>query len=79
MSNVSALEGLREEALAALAAAPDESALEQWRITFFGRQDGRVTALLRAIKDVPASERAAYGASANAVKQELEGALEGRR
>jgi hypothetical protein len=35
------IEGLRTEALAALASASDEAGLEQWRITFFGRQDGR--------------------------------------
>jgi phenylalanyl-tRNA synthetase alpha chain len=79
MSNAPSLEGLREEALAALASASNEAELEQWRITFFGRQDGRMTAFLRAIKDVPATERAAFGAAANQLKQELEGALESRR
>ncbi|MBE0609858.1 MAG: phenylalanine--tRNA ligase subunit alpha, partial [Dehalococcoidia bacterium] len=73
------IEGLRTEALAALASASDEAGLEQWRITFFGRQDGRVSALLRAIRDVPADQRAAFGAAANAVKVELEGALEARQ
>ncbi len=73
------LEGLRTEALAALASASDEAALEQWRITYFGRQDGRVSALLRSIKDVPPGERAAFGAGANAVKAELESAFESRQ
>ena len=73
------LEGLREGALAALASASDEAGLEQWRIRFFGRQDGELTALLRSIKDIPQDQRASFGASANQLKQELEGALEERR
>ena len=73
------LEGLREEALAALAAASDEAGLERWRITFFGRQEGRLTALLRSIKDIPADERATFGAQANQLKQSLEVALAARQ
>ena len=73
------LEGLREEALAALAAASDEAGLERWRITFFGRQEGRITALLRSIKDIPADERATFGAQANQLKQSLEVALDARQ
>ncbi|MCC7090055.1 MAG: phenylalanine--tRNA ligase subunit alpha, partial [Dehalococcoidia bacterium] len=34
---------------------------------------------LRSIRDVPADQRAAFGAAANAVKAELEGALEARQ
>ncbi|GMV85130.1 MAG: phenylalanine--tRNA ligase alpha subunit [Dehalococcoidia bacterium] len=73
------IESLRTEALAALASASDEAGLEQWRITYFGRQDGRVSALLRSIKDVPASQRAAFGAAANAARAELEAAFDARR
>lgn len=73
------IEGLRSEALAALTSASDEAALERWRITFFGRQDGRLSALLRSIKDVPPDQRAAFGGAANAVKVELETALEHRQ
>ena len=65
MSVEPSLEGLREEALAALASASNEAGLEQWRITFFGRQEGRMTALLRSIKDRPVDERASFGANAN--------------
>lgn len=79
MSSEPSLEGLREEALAALASASNEAGLEQWRITFFGRQDGRLTALLRSIKDRPADERASFGANANTLKQELEAALEAKQ
>ena len=79
MSVEPSLEGLREEALAALASASNEAGLEQWRITFFGRQEGRMTALLRSIKDRPVDERATFGANANRLKQELEGALEAKQ
>lgn len=79
MSTDSSLEGLREEALAALASASDEAGLEQWRIAFFGRQDGQLTALLRSIKDRPADERASFGANANQLKQELEAALDSKQ
>jgi phenylalanyl-tRNA synthetase alpha chain len=69
---------VREEALSALAAAKDVAALESWRNEWLGRQDGRVTALLRSIKERPAESRAAFGAAANALKQELEGGVEAR-
>lgn len=79
MSTESSLEGLREQALAALASASDEAGLEQWRITFFGRQDGRVTALLRSIGSLPHEEKASFGASLNGLKAELESAFEARK
>ncbi len=69
---------LREEALAALAAA-DEATLDDWRSGWLGRHDGRVTALLRSVREQPQESRAAFGAGANALKKELEQALEERR
>jgi hypothetical protein len=41
----STFEELREDALAALASASDDAALEQWRVAWLGRQGGRVTGL----------------------------------
>lgn len=73
------MEGLRGEALAALASAGDERAIEAWRAAWLGRQDGRVTALLRSIKDVPAEARGEFGAAANRVKADLEEALAQRQ
>jgi phenylalanyl-tRNA synthetase alpha chain len=69
---------LEDEALAALAAAEDQTAIERWRSEWLGRQDGRITRLLRAIKDQPPESRAAFGAAANALKQTLEARLEER-
>ncbi|MGE3077366.1 MAG: phenylalanine--tRNA ligase subunit alpha [Dehalococcoidia bacterium] len=79
MQTAPSVDGLREEALAALASASDEAGLERWRVEFFGRQDGRMTALLRSIKDIPAEERASFGANANQLKQALEAALEAKQ
>lgn len=76
---IPSIEGLREEAQAALASASDEAGLEAWRVLWLGRQDGRMTSVLRSIKDVPADQRASFGASANQLKTELESAFEARQ
>ncbi len=70
------LEALREEALISLAEARDDTSVEQWRNRWLGRNDGRLTAMLRSIKDQPADQRAAFGSGANALKVALEAALE---
>jgi phenylalanyl-tRNA synthetase alpha chain len=70
---------LREQALAELAACADERALEAWRAAWLGRQDGRITLLLRSVKDQPPDERPAFGKAANALRAELEDALEAKR
>jgi phenylalanyl-tRNA synthetase alpha chain len=70
---------LQAEALAALAAASGAAALDAWRAHWLGRQDGRVTALLRSVKDQPGDQRASFGAACNNLKKSLEGALEGRQ
>ncbi|MDZ7729355.1 MAG: phenylalanine--tRNA ligase subunit alpha [Dehalococcoidia bacterium] len=72
------IEALREEGLAALQQA-GEADLEQWRAEWLGRQDGRVTLLLRSVKDQPQDQRAAFGAAANALKNELEEAFQERQ
>lgn len=71
-------EDIRAEALAALEAAPDDAALETWRIQWLGRQDGRVTRLTRSISEQPQEQRAAFGAAANQLKKTLEAALDAR-
>jgi phenylalanyl-tRNA synthetase alpha chain len=70
---------LRDEALAALAAAADAGALTTWRNEWLGRSDGRVTLLLRAIREQPPERRASFGAEANAVKVALEEAYAARQ
>ena len=68
-------DALRAEALAGLAAASDAAAVDRWRVEWLGRADGRVTALLRSIREQPPETRNAFGAEANALKQALEAAL----
>jgi phenylalanyl-tRNA synthetase alpha chain len=72
------LKALEVEALAAVAAAGDSEALERARVTYLGRKDGRISAILRQLGDVDASDRRAVGAEANRVKEALTGALEAR-
>jgi phenylalanyl-tRNA synthetase alpha chain len=78
-----ALEMLQSEAKAALEAAESSpnpaEALELIRIDYLGRKDGRMTAIMKGLKDVPSAEKGAIGALANAVREELENALNSRR
>jgi len=73
------LDEIAREAQAALAAATDEAALEQFRLRFLSRGQGQITALLRGIKDLPAEERPRAGAAINRLHQEIEAAFEARR
>jgi phenylalanyl-tRNA synthetase alpha chain len=73
------LAGIEAEALAALAKAADEAALDAWRAEWLGRTDGRVTALTRSIAQQPKESRAAFGAAANRLKGTLEAALDQRQ
>ena len=76
---MSVVDELRDTALKALKAAPDDAAIEAWRVEWLGRQDGRATSLLRQVREQPPEERAAFGAAANALKQVLEEALNTRQ
>ena len=68
------IQGLRERALAELAAAEDADALEQWRIAYLGRR-GALTESLRGLSALPPDQRPAAGQAANRAKGELEAAL----
>ena len=65
------LEPLANEAKAAISAADDTAALEQLRVDYLGKK-GQVTALLKALGQLPAEERRDAGAAINMVKQELQ-------
>ena len=71
------IDDLRARALAALADASDESALDDWRVAYLGRR-GELTALLRGLGSLPAEQRPVVGAAANALRQALQDALAGR-
>ncbi len=70
---------LRDEALAALAAAADAEALEAWRVRYLSRKGGALTAALSVLGSLPREERPAYGAAANEVKAALEAAFAERQ
>ncbi|HEY7112009.1 MAG TPA: phenylalanine--tRNA ligase subunit alpha [Thermoanaerobaculia bacterium] len=50
---------------------------ERLKGRFLGREKGLVTGLFAGLRDLPASERAAFGARANEAKREIERAIEG--
>src|SRR5690606_34219850 len=72
------LDLLRSRALEELSEAEDAATLDQWRISYLGRQ-GAVTQILRGLGELPQEEKRATGAAANALRSDLETALEGRR
>lgn len=78
-SLIDELRALEVEAKEALEQAADLGALEQVRIGFLGRKEGRVSLILRRLGEMDPSERPAVGAEANRVKQLLIEALEGRK
>lgn len=69
---------LKAEALAAFTEAQHLAALEQARAVYLGA-NGRFTALLKGLGNLPKEERPAAGRVLNAVKAELESALAARR
>lgn len=68
------LEALRAESLAAVAAAPDATALAALELDVLGKK-GRLTGVLRGIGALPAEDRPRVGAVANAVRGDIESAL----
>jgi phenylalanyl-tRNA synthetase alpha chain len=72
------LEALRDEALAAIAAAPDVAGLDAVELDVLGRK-GRLTSILRGIGSLPAADRPRVGAVANVVRGAVEDALTERR
>ena len=71
------LVALESEAMAALDAAEDEASLQTWRIAFLGRK-GRLTAVLRSLKELSDAERREVGAASNQLKGRLESGFEAR-
>jgi len=72
------LRQLRDDALAAIAAAPDADALEAVRVRHLGRK-GRLRGLMAHLPALPADRKPAAGKRANEVKHAITTALERRR
>ena len=68
---------MEKEARARIAAAMDEQQLHEARVAFLGKK-GRLTAVLRSMKDLSAEERPKMGAMANKIRNEIE-ELEGQK
>jgi phenylalanyl-tRNA synthetase alpha chain len=71
-------DAIRARALADLSAVVTSADLDAWRIAYLGRQ-GAVTMLLRGLGELPPEQRREAGAAANALRRELEAALETRQ
>ncbi len=72
------LEQLRAEALAAIAAAADETAVEQARVKFLG-QSGPLTAISKGMKDVSKEDKPRLGKLLNDVRTAVTAALDERK
>ena len=70
------LNSIRLNAEAELASVRDAEALEKWRAKYLGRKDGLVVVVLRSLAQLPVEERKRLGEAANALKADLERALE---
>ena len=64
------LEGIATSATASVAQVRSADALERWRVTFLGRKS-RLSAIVKSLATLSASDRAAVGRRANALKQAL--------
>jgi len=72
------IQRLRDVAREALAAANDAASVQAWRTAYLGRK-GQVSALMNQLSTLPAEERPGFGQAANALKRELEDALQARQ
>jgi phenylalanyl-tRNA synthetase alpha chain len=77
-SLIEALRALESEALAATAEAPDAGALEELRVRYLGRKDGRISGILKQLGSLSPEDRPKLGAEANRVKESVQAALESR-
>src|SRR5436190_16769122 len=75
--NVGDLDAIAVDARQRISAAADEAALNQLRIDLLGKK-GALTGALRGLGSLPADQRAAAGARANALEAEIEALLASR-
>ncbi|HEX8782797.1 MAG TPA: phenylalanine--tRNA ligase subunit alpha, partial [Steroidobacteraceae bacterium] len=72
------LTALTQEALAAVAACADLTALDEARVHWLGKK-GVLTEQLKALGALPAAERPAAGARINQAKEQVQAAIDARR
>lgn len=73
------LEKLKGEAREKILKVKDEKSLERVRIEFLGRKQGRITKVLRSIKDMPPEQRPLIGELVNQLKHQIQKELEERK
>src|SRR6267143_4975556 len=71
------LDKIATDARRRIESAPDKEALEGLRVELLGKK-GVLTGALRGLGSLPADQRAAAGARANALKADIEGLLASR-
>ena len=71
MSDATDAAALEESALATLSAATDAAAVEAWRVEWLGRK-GRLTGVMRGVRELPPDQRPQAGAAANRLKAALQ-------
>ncbi len=67
-----ALDALSREMREAIGSASTQGELRDIELRYLGRKQGKLTAILRGLKDLPAEERAIMGTKANGLREELE-------
>jgi len=72
------LQRLEAEALAAIGGASSAEALEEVRVRYLGRKEGRLSSLLRGVGGLAPEDRPKAGAEANRIKAVLAEALDER-
>jgi phenylalanyl-tRNA synthetase alpha chain len=72
------LSALEQDARGAIARVMDARELEQVRVEYLGRKDGRITTVMRGLAAMPQDERPAAGAAANRVKDAITELIEAR-
>ena len=72
------LDTLKAKYLTAIAAAPDEAALEEVRVTALGKK-GEISLKMRDLGQMDPAQRQAAGALLNILKDEIDAALRARK
>jgi phenylalanyl-tRNA synthetase alpha chain len=75
---IEALKTLEDQALQAIAAAEDSDSLEDVRVRYLGRKEGKISSILRGLGGLDPGERPAVGQEANRVKAVVAEALSAR-
>jgi len=71
-SLVDELRRLEDEAVEAATRAPSVDALEEVRVAYLGRKDGRISGILRRLGELDPQERPRVGAEANRIKTRVQ-------